>query len=167
MYFLFFLIYISLLYTSLVTILLHTLYFIFIYMMMMYVFPSPISTCIVSFLSLYRCFFMYAIFISVSHMIPWWVLFKCFRKTGCEILLCHELSSCKVFQEFMLGLYLFCNPTSGYEFSDLRLFSWFICLLWFCHGLPKREIVRDIFYIIGKSFDKMHFTCNWVDLGWV
>ena len=39
MYFPFFFIYISLLYTSLMTILLHTLYFIFIYMMMMYVFP--------------------------------------------------------------------------------------------------------------------------------
>ena len=29
---------------------------------------------------------------------------KCFRKTGCENLPCHELSSCKVFQEFVLGL---------------------------------------------------------------
>ena len=69
--------------------------------------------------------------------------------TGCESLPCHELSSCKVFQEFMLGLDLFCTSTSGYEFSDLRLLSWFICLLWFCHGLPKEEIVKDIFYVIG------------------
>ena len=38
MYFLFFFVYISLLYTGLATILLHTLYSIFIYMMMMYVF---------------------------------------------------------------------------------------------------------------------------------
>ena len=60
MYFLFFFVYISLLCTGLVTILLHTLYFIFIYMMMMYVFPSPTSPCVVSFLSLYICFFMYA-----------------------------------------------------------------------------------------------------------
>ena len=29
---------------------------------------------------------------------------KCFRKTGCQNLLCHELSSCKIFQEFVLGL---------------------------------------------------------------
>ena len=28
----------------------------------------------------------------------------CFKKTGCENLSCHELSSCKVFQEFVLGL---------------------------------------------------------------
>ena len=29
---------------------------------------------------------------------------KCFRKTGCKNLSCHELSSCKVFQKFVLGL---------------------------------------------------------------
>ena len=80
-----------------------------------------------------------------SLYMPWWVLFKCFRKTGCESFPCHELSSCKVFQDFMLGLDLFCNSTSDYEFSGLRLLSWFICLLWFCHELPKEEIVRDIF----------------------
>ena len=125
--------YFSLMYTGLVTIYWHTLYFIFIYMMM-YVF-SPISPCVVSFLSLYTCFFTYTIFISVSHMMPWWLLFKCFRKTGCESLPCLELSSCKVFREFVLGLDLFCNSISDYEFSDLRLLSWFICLLWFCHEL--------------------------------
>ena len=117
--------------------------FFHMYVMMMYVF-SPISPCVVSFLSLYTCFFTYTIFISVSHMMPWWLLFKCFRKTGCESLPCLELSSCKVFQEFVLGLDLFCNSTSDYEFSDLRLLSWFICLLWFSHGLPKGEIVRVI-----------------------
>ena len=29
---------------------------------------------------------------------------KCFKKTDCQNLSCHELSSCKVFQEFVLGL---------------------------------------------------------------
>ena len=29
---------------------------------------------------------------------------KRFRKTGCQILSCHELSSCKIFQEFVLEL---------------------------------------------------------------
>ena len=28
---------------------------------------------------------------------------KCFRNTGYQSLSCHELSSCKVFQEFVLG----------------------------------------------------------------
>ena len=132
----------------------------FTYMWWWCMFFSPISPCVVSFLSLYTCFFTYTIFISVSHMMPWWLLFKCFRKTGCESLPCLELSSCKVFQEFVLGLDLFCNSTSDYEFSDLRLLSWFICLLWFSHGLPKGEIVTDICEVIGQSFDKTHFTCN-------
>ena len=59
---------------------------------------------------------------------------KCFKKTSYENLSCHELSFCKVFQEFVLGLDLFVIHKC-YEFSDLRLLSWFICLLWFCHGL--------------------------------
>ena len=72
--------YISLMYTGLVTIYWHTLYLFFhIYMMMMYV-SSAISLRVVSFLSLYTCFFVYAILISISHMMPWWVLFKVFQK---------------------------------------------------------------------------------------
>ena len=137
MYFSFLSFYISLMYTSFVTIYWHTLYLSFlIYMMMMYVF-SLISTCVVSFLFLYTCFFMYA----TLFLFHTWCLneffFKCFRKTSCESLPCHELSSWKVFQEFVLGLDLFCISTSDYEFSDLRLLSWFICLLWFCHELPR------------------------------
>ena len=43
--------------------------------------------------------------------------------TSCESLPCNELYSCKVFQEFIVGIDLFCNTTSDYEFSDLRLLS--------------------------------------------
>ena len=86
---------------------------------MMYVF-----TCVVSSLSLYTCFFMYAIsyFCYTLRCLNKFYL-KCFRKTGCQNLSCHELSSCKVFQEFMLELDFFYNSTSDYEFSDLRLLS--------------------------------------------
>ena len=62
--------YISLLYTSLVTILLHILYFIFIYMMMMYVFLHLPLHVLFLFYPYSHVFFMYAIFISVSHMMP-------------------------------------------------------------------------------------------------
>ena len=85
-------------------------------------FFTYLSMCYFFFLSLYTCFFMYAIlyfyFTYVALM-----SFKYFRKTGCENLSCHELSSCKVFQDFMLELDLFYIPTSGYKFSDLRLLS--------------------------------------------
>ena len=139
----------SLLYTSLVTIFTYIVLIFYIYIYIWCMSSSPIFTCVVSSLSLYTCFFMYTILISISHMMPWWVLFKCFRKTGWESLSCRELFSCKVFQEFVVGLDLLCNTTSGYEFSDLRLLSWLFVLLWFCHGLPKGEIVRDIYYVIG------------------
>ena len=138
-------------------------------------FSSLISPCVVSFLSLYTCFFMYKIFISVSHMMLWWVLFKCFRKTGCESLSCRELSSYKVSQEFVVRIDLLCNTTSGYELSDLWLPSYFICLLWFCHRLPKGEIVRtyvdhvkNIWHLkLANPLKKKQFTCNWIDLGCV
>ena len=66
---------------------------------------SPISPCVVSFLSLYTCFFMYVIFYFCFKLrcLNKFCL-KCFRKTSCQNLLCHELSSCKVFQEFVLGI---------------------------------------------------------------
>ena len=127
---------------------LHTLCLslIYIYIYIWCMFSSLTSTCVVFFLSLYTCFFMYVIFISISHVMPWWVLFKCLKKTSCEILSCRELFSCKVFQEFVVGIDLFCNTTSGYEFSDLRLLLWlFFFLLWFCHGLPKGKLLRTYF----------------------
>ena len=34
--------------------------------------------------------------------IPWWVLFKVFQKYRLSKFTCHKLSSCKVFQEFVL-----------------------------------------------------------------
>ena len=43
---------------------------------------------------------------------------KCFRNTGCQSLSFHRLSSCKVFQEFMLG-HILLYSTSEYELSDL------------------------------------------------
>ena len=137
------------LYTGLVTIFTYIVLIFDIYVYIWCMLSSPIFTCAISFLFVYICFFMYAIFISVSHMMPWWVLFKCFKKTGYESLFYHELSSCKVFQEFVVGIDLFCNTTSGYKLSDLRLLSWLFVLLWFCHGLLKGEIVKDIFYVIG------------------
>ena len=106
-----------------------TLLFTYIYNDDVYFFTYLYMCCF--FFSLYICFFMYAIFMLVSHIMSWWVLFKCFRKIGCESLPCHVLSSCKFFREFMLGLDLFYILTNDYEFNDLRLLLWFICLLWF------------------------------------
>ena len=94
--------------------------FIFSSMMLMYVFLSPTLSCVVSFLPLYTCFLLFVcnLLILFHTKMPWLVLFKVFQKYRLSKSTCHKLSSCKVFQEFVLGqilLYL----TSEYELSDL------------------------------------------------
>ena len=145
MYFLFFLFSYSLLYTSLVTIYWHTLYFFsYIWWCFFFFLHLPLHVLFLFFLYTHVSLRMQSLFLfHIWCLDEFW--FKCFRKAGCESLSCHELSSCKNFQEFMLGLDLFCNSKNGCKFSDLRLLSQFICFLWFCHGLPKGKIVRDIF----------------------
>ena len=54
---------------------------------------------------------------------PWWVLFKVFQKYMLSKSTCHKLSSCKVFQEFVLWLILLYS-TSEYELSGLWLLSY-------------------------------------------
>ena len=44
-----------------------------------------------------------------------------------------------------------------YEFSYM-----FICLLWFCHGLPKREIVRTYVFHLLRTY--ITHLCNWLIL---
>ena len=66
---------------------------------------SLIAPYVVSFLSLYICFlFMYPIFYFCFTLRCFdEFCLKCFKNTGCQNLPCHELSFCKVFQEFVLG----------------------------------------------------------------
>ena len=66
---------------------------------------SPISPCVVSFLSLYTCFLLSVcnlLFLFHTKML-WWVFFKVFQKYKLSKSTFHKLSSCKVSQEFVLG----------------------------------------------------------------
>ena len=83
----------SFLYTGLMTIYLwHTLYLFLIFIYDDVCYYSPISLCVVSLLSLYTCFFMYAIlyFCFTLRCLDEFCL-KCLRKTGCKIY--HALNS--------------------------------------------------------------------------
>ena len=84
---------------------LHTLCLSLIYIYIWCMSSSLISPCVVSFLSLYTYFFMYVIlyFCFTLRCLDKFCL-KCFRKIVCQSLSCHELSSYKFFQKFVLGL---------------------------------------------------------------
>ena len=91
------------LYTGLVTIYRHTLY-LFSFLWCWCIFLSPTLSYVVSYLSLYTCFLLFVcnlLFLFHTKM-PWWVLFKVFQKYRLSKSICHKLSSCKIFQEFVL-----------------------------------------------------------------
>ena len=121
--------------------------FIFIYMMMYIVLHLSLDVLFLFSLytHVYLCMQSLFLFQTIKH---WWVLFKVFQKdrlwksTMLWILFLQSFSKVYARVKFVL------NSTSDYEFSDLRLLSWFICLLWFCHGLPKGEIVRTYVRIV-------------------
>ena len=104
----------------------------------------PISLCVIYFLFLCTCFlFIVCNLLFLFHTkMPWWVLFKVFQK--------YRLS--RSFLPWTLFLQSFsrvCARIDFIVFNKWASVEWiydfshmFICLLWFCHGLPKGEIVR-------------------------
>ena len=108
----------------------HTLYLYLLYILLMYVL-SPISPCVVSFLSLYTCFLYNVcnlLFLFHTKM-SWWVLFKVFQKYRLSKSTCHKLFSCKVFQEFVLGYILLYSTTMNMSWVifDFSHFSFVCC----------------------------------------
>ena len=90
------------------------------------------SRCFFFFLSLCTCF----LFIVCNLLYFYLTLkchdefcLKCFRNTGCQSLSWHELFSCKVFQEFVLGL-------------DFIIFNKWVWVEWFMTSL----IFSFVFY---------------------
>ena len=135
----------------------HCTYILYI---LMYVFHLPLHVLLLFSLYAHVSYIMYAIyyFCFTQRYLDKFCL-KCFRNTSCQSLTCHRLSSCKNFQEFVLG-WILLYSTSEYELSDLWLFSYLICLLWFCHGLPNGEIVRIyVIYLLGTY---VTILCNWL-----
>ena len=127
--------------------------FIYIYIWWCMLFFSYLSMCCFFLLFIHMFLYVYNLYFCFTLRCLDEFCLKCFKKTGCENLSCNELSFCKFFQEFVLGLdiyiYIYIGiPTSGYEFSDLKFLTWFICLLWLCHRLPKGEIVRTYVRIV-------------------
>ena len=121
------------------------IYMMMMMMMMMYVFFTYLFMC--CFFSLFmHMLLIYCMqsFIFLFHTkMPWWVLFKVFQK--------YRLS--KSFLPWTLFLQSFSRVCVRIDFCIQQVsMSWviydfshmFICLLWFCHGLPKGEVVKAI-----------------------
>ena len=73
---------------------------------------------------------------------------KYFRNTGYQSLLAINSFLAKFFKSLYYDkIYYIWQVNMSWVIYDFSCM--FICLLWFCHGLPKREIVKDIFCVIG------------------
>ena len=131
--------------------------------MLMYVFLSPILSCVVSFLPLYTRFllFVYNLLFLFHTMMPWWVLFKVFQKYRLSKFTCYKLSSCKVFQEFVLE-YILLYSTSEYELSDLWLLSYvhlFVVVSFYYFTLRRELLVWPTDYV-GNTRSRQAATCS-------
>ena len=124
----------------------------------------------VSFTYTYMCcffsLFMHMFLIRVCNLlflfhtkIPWWFCLKCFRNTGCQSLLAINSLLAKFFKSLCYDRFYCIQHVNMswviYDFSHM-----FICLLWFCHGLPKWEIVGT--YVIHLLGTYVTILYNWL-----
>ena len=125
-----------------VSIVLISLLYIYIYIyMMLLLFHLSLHVLFLFSLYIHVSLCMQSLFLFHTKM-SWWLLFKVFQKDKLSKSIMSWTLFLQIFSRVCVRVRFFCIPTSGYEFSDLRLLSWFIFLLWFCHGLPNGEIVR-------------------------
>ena len=86
---------------------------------------------------------------------------KCFRNTSCQSLLAINSLLAKFFKSLCQDRFYYIQQVNMgwvlYDFSHM-----FICLLWFCHGLPKGEIVRTYVFHMLRTY--VMILCNWLIL---
>ena len=86
---------------------------------------------------------------------------KCFKNIRCQSLLAINFLLAKFFKSLYLDRFYCIQQVNMswviYDFSHM-----FICLLWFCHRLPKEEIVRT--YVIHLLGTYVTILCNWLIL---
>ena len=86
---------------------------------------------------------------------------KCFRNICCQSLLAINSLLAKFFKSLCWNRFYCIQQVNMswviYDFSHML-----ICLLWFCHGLRKGEIVRT--YVIHLIGTYVTILCNWLIL---
>ena len=140
MYFLFFLLHLPHVYWSLT--IWHTLYLYLSLYMLMYVIHLSLHVLFLFSLYAHDSYILYTIyyFCFTQRCLNEFCL-KCSRNTSSQSLLAINSLLTKFFKSLCYDRFYCVQQVSmnwvTYDFSDM-----FICLLWFCHGLPKGEIVR-------------------------
>ena len=128
----------------------HTLYlFSLLYYWCMFLFHLPFHVLFLFSLYTYASYYFYTIyyFYFTQRYFNEFCL-KCFRNTGCQSLLAINSLLANFFKSLCYDRFYYIQQVNTslviYDFSHM-----FICLLWFCHGLPKGEIVRTyVFHIL-------------------
>ena len=98
--------------------------FIYIYWCMLFIY---LSMCCFFSLFIHMFLFIVCNLLNLFHTkMSWWVLFKVFQKYRLSKSTCHKLSSCKVFQEFVLYFIVF-NKWVWVEWFMTFLICSFVC----------------------------------------
>ena len=86
---------------------------------------------------------------------------KCFINIGCQSLLAINSLLAKFFKSLCSNRFYCIQQVNMswviYDFSHM-----FICLLWFCHGLLKGEIIRTYVFHMLRTY--VMILCNWLIL---
>ena len=140
----------------------HTLYLSFLYVDVCFPFTYPLHVLFLFSFYTHASYYLYAIYYLCSTLrcLDEFCL-KCFRKTGCQSLLAINSLLANFFKSLCYDRFYCIQQVSMswliYDFSHM-----FICLLWFCHGLQKRKIVRTyVIYLLGTY---VNILCNWLIL---
>ena len=118
-------------------------------------FSSPTFTCVVSFLSLYTCFFTVCNLLFLFHTkMPWWVLFKVFWKYM-MMYVCFLQSIFDIYIYIYMMMYV-SSPTFTCVVSFLSLYTYFftVCnLLFLFHTKMPWWVLFKVFwkYRLSKS----------------
>ena len=86
---------------------------------------------------------------------------KCFINTGCQSLLAINSLLAKFFKSLCQDRF-YCIQQVNMSWVIYVFSHMFICLLWFCHILPKREIIRTYVFHMLRTY--VMLLCNWLIL---
>ena len=84
---------------------------------------------------------------------------KCFRNTSCQSFLAKNFLLAKFFKSFCYDRF-YCIQQVNMSWVIYDFSHTFICLLWFCHKLPKKDIVRT--YVSHLLETYVTILCNWL-----